>query len=303
MQTDLILNRTHYKGYYEDVIQSGGYPIVLSIWPSKQSKSTIIFLPGTGDHPLLYQGFLSKLAIAGYTVIGIHFAGTGKSPRIDTKYRWTTFKKNVCDTVIYARKKFKGKIGLSGSSQGAILTYQMISELKDIDFAICHNIGIPKAKDSIVLTTLPNFLKHVRWIVNFFIGTFAFIFPNFKMPLWVYLNTNGIFSNSNNKDINQQDPIKNKYLPLRFFWQVSTSSLAKSPGTIQMPIFVLASDKDKIFPLDYIQKQYEKIGSTHKKMVILKNEGHMVLVEAAEKSAKSIITWLKSLEKTKAIKA
>lgn len=47
---------------YEEVgISSNNVPITLSIWYTERRSPTIVFLPGTMSHPLMYENFLCGL--------------------------------------------------------------------------------------------------------------------------------------------------------------------------------------------------------------------------------------------------
>lgn len=294
--TDLTLNRSRWSQYEEDHLESGGYPIVLSIWPARPrrgpDRGALVFAPGTGDHPLLYMHFMEGLAAAGHSVVGIHFAGTGKSPRTGLGYRWDTFKQNVRDAVAYTRKRFPGPVGLIGSSQGGLLIQQMAAELEDIDVVICHNIGVPAEAESIILTKIPNFLRPIRWLPQSLIGLTSRLFPDVAMPLGVYLNEDGIFTDPELGRINRQDPIKNRYLPYRFFWSFITSRPARPVEELRVPTLVLAGEEDEIFPIDYIRQNFQRIGSLDKELVVFPGRGHMVMVEATEESLAPTLRWL-----------
>lgn len=292
---ELILNSSMHCGYREELIQSAGYQIVLSIWPAapnQPQRGSLVFSPGTGDHPLLYQVYNQGLAKAGYNVVGIHFAGTGKSPRTDTKYRWQTFKENIQDAVTYTRKHFAGPVGLLGSSQGGLLTYQMMAELEYIDLAICHNIGVPANQDSVELTKFPNRIRAIPYIHYALFGIPSALMPNAKMPLSVYLKEQRLFTKSDINHMNKTDPIKNRYLPYRFFWTLLQSKPAIDLADYKTPLLVLAGQNDAIFPLNYIQRYFEQTGSPDKTLHIFKNAGHMFMVEEPEKSLRVTLDWL-----------
>lgn len=290
----LLVNGTSHDEYQEVCIESGGYPIILSIWKATSAKRSIVFLPGTGDHPLLYEEFLAGLAAKGNNVIGVHLAGSGKSPRRDLKYTWSTYKQNAMDAVAYAHKEFAGiPVGISGSSQGGILGLQAITEIPSVTFALLHNLGIPANKDSVELTTLPGFLRHMRWLTRapmIFMSWFRS-----TMPLWMYLDESGIFSDEELRQINKEDPIKNRYLPIRFFLEFMQSRPSIPVAEISMPICVIASDQDRIFPVDYIRRHYDEIGSANKELMLFEGRGHMLLVEAPHEVLPRALSWLDSL--------
>ncbi|MDS6200211.1 alpha/beta hydrolase, partial [Clostridioides difficile] len=48
--------------YKEVGISSNNVPITLSIWYTERNSPTIVFLPGTMSHPLMYENFLCGLS-------------------------------------------------------------------------------------------------------------------------------------------------------------------------------------------------------------------------------------------------
>lgn len=80
--TDKLLNKIqHPDRYREVVITSAGTQIVLSVWAGRPDRAAIAFLPRTMTHPLFYEEFLDALNLSGFTIVGIHSQGHGKSPR------------------------------------------------------------------------------------------------------------------------------------------------------------------------------------------------------------------------------
>lgn len=74
--------------YKEVGISSNNVPITLSIWYTERSSPTIVFLPGTMSHPLMYENFLCGLSERGFNIIGIHYLSHGKSPKIKKIIQW-----------------------------------------------------------------------------------------------------------------------------------------------------------------------------------------------------------------------
>lgn len=79
-----LLNAVQRPDIYEEVlIESRGVPIALSIWKGNSDAPCVVFLPGTMMHPLFYEELLDGFSRAGFNVVGVHFQGHGKSPRVE----------------------------------------------------------------------------------------------------------------------------------------------------------------------------------------------------------------------------
>lgn len=87
---------------YEEVgISSNNVPITLSIWYTERRSPTIVFLPGTMSHPLMYENFLCGLSERGFNIIGVHYLSHGKSPKIKKNYTMEDMLHNVYDATTY----------------------------------------------------------------------------------------------------------------------------------------------------------------------------------------------------------
>ena len=95
-----LLNAVQRPDVYEEVlIESRGVPIALSIWRGNPGAPCIVFLPGTMVHPLFYEELLDGLSRASFNVVGVHFQGHGKSPRVDQLYSFNTLVQNGRDAI------------------------------------------------------------------------------------------------------------------------------------------------------------------------------------------------------------
>lgn len=74
--------------YKEVGISSNNVPITLSIWYTERNSPTIVFLPGTMSHPLMYENFLCGLSERGFNIIGIHYLSHGKSLKSKKIIQW-----------------------------------------------------------------------------------------------------------------------------------------------------------------------------------------------------------------------
>ena len=90
-QEQRLLNAVQRPDVYEEVlIESRDVLIALSIWRGNPDAPCIVFLPGTMVHPLFYEELLDGLSRAGFNVVGVHFQGHGKSPRVGQLYSFNT---------------------------------------------------------------------------------------------------------------------------------------------------------------------------------------------------------------------
>ena len=130
--------------YKEIGISSNNVPITLSIWYTERSSPTIVFLPGTMSHPLMYENFLCGLSERGFNIIGVHYLSHGKSPKIKKNYIMEDMLHNVYDATTYGIENFGENIAVMGSSQGGILAAMAAGRVRPYADYIKRNYELNK---------------------------------------------------------------------------------------------------------------------------------------------------------------
>jgi alpha-beta hydrolase superfamily lysophospholipase len=165
-QEQRLLNAVQRPDIYEEaLIESQGVPIALSIWKGNPDAPCIAFLPGTMVHPLFYEELLDGLARAHFNVVGVHFQGHGKSPRVDQLFSFNDLVQNGRDAISYARERFKGPILVLESSQGGMVAMALAGSDERIAAVFAHNILDPQMADALRITSFPSWMQSWRGIV------------------------------------------------------------------------------------------------------------------------------------------
>lgn len=133
----------HPDRYEETTIESGGVPIVLSVWRGTPQAPVVVFFSGTMGHPLFHEEFLDGLNQAGFSVVGLHPQGHGKSPRVRQTLRWADMVRNAVDTIDWTVRSFEGPVVVVGSSQGGILATTVASKCPGLAAVFARNHGGP----------------------------------------------------------------------------------------------------------------------------------------------------------------
>jgi pimeloyl-ACP methyl ester carboxylesterase len=141
--------------YEEVMIESCGVPIALSIWKGDTGAPAIVFLPGTMTHPLFYEELLDGLSHAGFNVVGVHFQGHGKSPRVERLFSFNDLVQNGRDAVTYATRRFHSPILVLGSSLGGMVAMALAGMDERIAAVFAHNILLPQLAESLHVTRFP----------------------------------------------------------------------------------------------------------------------------------------------------
>lgn len=275
--------------YREITIQSNSVPIVLSIWQSDIGNPSIVFLPGTMSHPLMYQEFLEGLSNIGFHVIGLHYLSHGKSPKIKMNYTMEDLLCNVYDATTYGIETFGDNIAVMGSSQGGILAAMTAGRDTRLKAVFPHNIMLTTLKETMSLTKYPiwthRFMGLIQW--GFRIG--GRLFPNHKVPADAYLDFDRVFHSEQAKNDCLNDPLLLPDYPLKFVASLFNADLAcLENGSIRCPVVLITAKGDPLFSFDYTKKVFERINAPQKELVVLNLSRHMIFHEGTADTIKEL---------------
>jgi alpha-beta hydrolase superfamily lysophospholipase len=266
--------------YKEIYIASTGTKICLSIWENSKGCPVVIFIPGTMVHPLFYQEFLERLALKGFTIIGIHMISHGKSPREKKLYSFDDMKQNVKDTITYARANYNDNISVMGDSQGGILSTAVAAEDNRIKAIFPHNIMIPDLPESIGLTRFPRFLRHIQKQLMWLVKIGGKIMPGMQISYALYLEPDRVTSSYELQHKIDNDPLFLRTYPLYFLASLFNADMSKmSDGSIKCPVVAIVSSGEPLFSFGYTRLIFDKIKAPVKEMLVFDLPCHLILNE------------------------
>jgi len=275
-----ILNNSGYANYREELIESAGTQIALSIYEAKKSDPCVVFLPGTMTHPLLYDEFLSGIAERGFTVVGVHSVSHGKSPREKRLYSIPDMLENARDAVTYCIEHYNTTVGVLGSSQGGLLAGLLAGTDRRLKAAFAQNIILPSLPQPLSVTIFPRFLASIYGPVRLFMRAGFSLFPRVSMPLGGYLDIDRITADPEVQRWVFTDPIGLTAYPFYFMKSLFfTDTSPITDGSIQCPVVVIASAGDKLFSKEYQAMAYEAVKAPKKEIMWLDEPCHLVMVE------------------------
>ncbi len=290
-----LLNAVQRPDVYEEVlIESRGIPIALSIWRGNPDAPCIVFLPGTAVHPLFYEELLDGLSRAGFNVVGVHFQGHGKSPRVDQLYSFSTLVQNGRDAISYATQRFKGPLVVLGSSQGGMVTMSLASSDDRIVAAFAHNIVDPQMHDSIRITSFPYWLRPFHRIVVSAMTFFAKLAPHLQVPIRFYLSEERVFRTNWTREQYRQDSSMLSSYSLSFLVSLFSADMHSFySDQIHCPVVVIASIGDPLFPFEYIKRIYRQIKAPSKELLTFDLNYHLIFNECLDEILPRLIETLK----------
>ena len=290
-----LLNAVQRPDVYEEVlIESQGVPIALSIWRGNPGAPCIVFLPGTMVHPLFYEELLDGLSRASFNVVGVHFQGHGKSPRVDQLYSFNTLVQNGRDAIGYATQRFQGPLVVLGSSQGGMVSISLASSEDRIAAVFAHNIMDPHIADSIRITSFPHWLRPFRRVIVSAMNAAARLVPRLHVPIRFYLSEERVFRTDWMREQYRRDPLRLSSYPLYFLTSLFSADMRSLySGQIRCPIVVIASIGDPLFPFDYIKRIYQQIKAPSKELLVFDLNYHLLFNECLEEVLPRLVETLK----------
>lgn len=275
--------------YKEIEIKSDSIPITLSIWEASLDSPTIIFLPGTMSHPLMYRQFLEGLCNYGFHVIGVHYLSHGKSPKLRETYTMSDLAQNVSDAATFAIEHYGENIALMGSSQGGILAAMVAGIDHRFKALFPHNIMLTTLQETMSLTKFPVWTHRFMGLIlaGFRVG--AFLFPKMKIKGDAYLDYDRVFHSEQAKEDCLNDPLLLPYYPLQFISSLFNADMScLGDGSICCPVMVITARRDPLFRLSYTRKVFDLIKAPKKELLVLEADRHMLFNEDVEKTLAAI---------------
>lgn len=281
MNDDLPTDLEPRQDRYEEVhIDSGGVPIVLSIWHAEPSRATVVFLAGTMVHPLFYAELLDGLAGHGYTIVGVHAQGHGRSPRTGAALTWTALLRNARDAVAYAVQRFGHPTLVLGSSQGGMLAMALATEGAELDGVIAHNILDPDDPAALRVTRFPSWLGGVHRQLRWLLRVAGRVLPRLPIPISAYLDLRRVCGDDASLERFRTDPFALHHYPLGFLASLFTADLSgMTDGRIRCPVTVLAASGDPLFFTADARRLFDRIEAPTKRFVELDLDRHLILNE------------------------
>jgi alpha-beta hydrolase superfamily lysophospholipase len=296
LEHPIVNQRSQPNLYCETVIVSAGAPIVLSVWPGAPGAPTVVFLPGTMTHPLFYSEFLEGLGRRGLSVVGVHYQGHGHSPRVGSRLGWANLVANATDAVDWAATHLGGPVVLLGSSQGGILAMAVAARTRQLALVVAHNVLDPSLPESLTISRLP------RWLMGAYRPLLAGlrlagrVAPRLPVPFWAYLDLDRVCGQPETRRRFLTDRLGLRAYPLGFLAELFSADLSgMADGSIGCPVLVVAATGDRLFPLAYTRRVFDRIVAPAKELLVFEVDRHLLFNECVELVTDPLVDRIRQL--------
>ncbi|NHI91973.1 MAG: alpha/beta fold hydrolase [Candidatus Lokiarchaeota archaeon] len=264
---------------------------------TNKSKPTILFVHGTAVYSRFYAEFLYSLHEQGYRIIGLDLPGHGLSDGRRGHFSIEELVSTISEVNSYIIENYNEDVVLIGSSLGGILTLYTIAFDERFKAGVCVNTALLNEKEyqkeHIKVRGIYKILKPT-------VPFFSKLLPRLSISVWAYLDAKNLVKNPESIeliDILLQDKILAQKYTLKSLATQMKAALNRPVETIETPIMLLNGSHDIIFSVDYMQRIYERLkNSKNKRIEIIPNSSHMVLLENRTESIQKIVNWLSNLE-------
>ncbi len=282
-ETQRVLNQVQRPDAYREVlIESAGTPVALSVWDGDPEAPAVLFLPGTMTHPLFYEEFLDALNRAGLSVVGLHPAGHGKSPRLRRPRRLTfqMLVDNAVDALDWTSRTYpSAPLLVIGSSQGGVLAMAVAARSDRPAAVYAHNVLDPALPSSLAVTRAPAWLAPANPQIRRTLALLAKAAPGLCVPFDAYLEMRRVSRHPAVQRLFYTDPLGLRSYPLGLLAGMLATGL---PGPARCPLVVLAGSGDPLFSLDYTRQVFDRIEAPGKELVVIEADCHLLFNEALD---------------------
>jgi len=272
-------------------LNANGFRIHMDILEYGKGYPTVVFVPGTGVYAQFYKDFLESLRNRGFNVIGFDPRGHGRSSGLRGDYTLNELVDDALAVVAYARERFGWNVSIAGSSQGGIVAFYAAARDETLVAAICHNIAVMNGRDNLVLSTL----KVPEQVIPLLQKVMP-IYGNFVVPLSLYLDLSQeeLKGNIDAKTYMDSDPLCVRWITVRALQSLLKTDMARPVEEITVPIMLIHSDGDNIFPQDYVEGIYDRL-TCQKNYFLLAKAEHLVMINNVPEIIDPVTGWLRTI--------
>jgi alpha-beta hydrolase superfamily lysophospholipase len=231
---------------------------------------------------LFYEEFLDALNRAGLSVVGLHPAGHGKSPRLRRSRQLTfrTLVDNALDALDWMRQEYPSvPLLVIGSSQGGVLAMVVAASSDHPAAVYAHNVLDPSLPASLTVTRAPAWLAPANQQMRAALALLAKVAPGLPVPFDAYLEMRRVTRDPAAVDFFYTDPLGLRSYPLGLLAGMLGTGL---PGPARCPVVVLAASGDRLFSLDYTRQVFDRIDAPTKELVVIDADCHLLFNEALD---------------------
>ncbi len=287
-----------YGTWREEWLQVEGRRLALYHFESKPGDPAVVFVPGTSVYALLYVELLHKLSREGFNVVGFDPRGHGMSEGKRGVYTLGGLAEDARTVVDHAIAVYGDRVAVSGSSQGGMAAFYCAAAEPRLKAAVCHNVIAPDEPDNERMTRWPALYGPLLKISRLPLVQALAASPlgNFMVPVSAYLDLAAepcrLYPDLSR--FFREDPLAVNAVSLSALASLGSTPLAVAVEEIRVPVMVIHSGQDNIFPEDYVRRVYDRL-ACEKEFLYLPDRPHLVTIDYVDEVVPPVSRWLKKV--------
>lgn len=267
----------------------GGVCLALYILAGRRGAPVFVFMPGTAVYAELYAQLLVDLHRRGYTVVAYDPRGHGRSGRLRGYFTIDEMIRDARTVAAFARKRFGRRVVFSGSSQGGVVSlYVAATGDPNIATVVCHNIAYLDG-DTIREISV---LKPPLWAVPILCRLFT-LMRRWVLPVTFYLPFSRLKLPGGGSAVAllAKDPLATTAYSLGAIATLAKTEPACSLGEIRMPVMLISSSADEVFPVAYEKRIFAML-TCERHFLLVPDMPHLMIMKPPPEVIDGIVAWV-----------
>lgn len=266
-----------------------GTCLSLYVLEAEPGSPVLVFMPGTAAYAQIYSNFLFALRQRGFTVVGYDPRGHGRSGRLRGYFTIAEMVADARAVAAWARQRFGTKVAFAGSSQGGVVgLYLAATGDPNVTTVMCHDFAWLDGRTILEISKF----KPPVFLVPLFVWLFRLL-RAFVVPVTFYLPFGDLKVPDGTSAVAflKQDPLATTAYSLGAVASLTRTPLARPLGEIKMPVMLLSSTEDQVFPVAYLQRIFDRL-TCPKQFTLIEGLPHLLLINHVDRVIDPICEWL-----------
>lgn len=260
------------------------------------NPANIILVPSLGEHAGSLNKFSRTLAKYGYNVFAIDVEGHGKTKGERGKFNVEGVHQNLETTINHVSSNYENEVSFIGTSIGAdfILSYLLCNESSKnkVNKAVLHAPLAPWERD---------IARKLEWGIDCLQSKICkFIAKGFleeSLSLNFLFDFGRLYSDEGNLVSILEDELYLKSIDKESYINFLRYKPRHPYKDLNVPLLIVASEKDNIIPLRYLKELFNRIRNQHDDtyFYVLKDASHLAFDEYYNELAPVFSEWIEAI--------
>lgn len=259
-----------------ETIRSGDSIIRLEVYDSGEpERPVLVFSHGIAGYARVLLPFLMPLRERGLNVVAPDLRGYGYNTGRKGDFEWDDHVRNLGDAVAFARERFSGQVYLGGASMGGPLAYAAAARYGDVDGLVCWCLWDFQDSEFMIKETMTGRMTYALAPLMKLCST---ILGSMRVSTHALVSYDTLTDCEAFNAMLKSDPQAGTKISLRGALSLVLQSKVDVPHEEwTLPTLVLQPGEDRMTPVKYTKRVFDKLASTNKRYVELDACAHFPL--------------------------